>query len=87
MDRISDFDLENLILWSHGKSKKEGHKSLHWFTENHKALVELRERRAAEKPVEHVCPICGYGHNIGNPCPPFPHYRKSHDAATGRENH
>ena len=49
MERVSDFDLENLIFWSQRRSEKEGPKSLHWFTENHKALVELREHRAADR--------------------------------------
>ena len=32
------------------------------------ALTELRDRRAKDNP-PHRCPICGGGHNIGNPCP------------------
>jgi len=74
MERISDDMVELLI---HYVKHHQG--TLAQRDAVVSALVELRERRAAEKAPcpehakivedwEHLCPICGWHHNIGNPC-------------------
>ena len=57
MDKVSDEALKDLLDFYSPYSIKL--KS---------ALTELRDRRQAEKTVFQYCPICGGGHNIGNPC-------------------
>ena len=40
----------------------------HQIRSTRDALTELRERREAENRIGSRCPICGTGHDIGNPC-------------------
>lgn len=75
MDRVSDDRLQELINWVGYRVGLTEWKDGVWVDAK-RALTELRERRAAENApcpehanmVAELCPICGRGHNIGNPC-------------------
>lgn len=63
-ERVSDDILGILIKFS-------GYYTNFKEYQTHKALLELKQRREADREAERKanrCPICGLGHNIGNPC-------------------
>ena len=64
MDKVSDERLDTMIM-SYGALSRHNQEAHNYIF---LALTELRDRRAKDNP-PHRCPICGGGHNIGNPCP------------------